>query len=258
MGHLRLDQLMVILKIAKSRTQAQDFIKKGLVYLNKGHEKRFLTKAAQSIEEIDWPHLKVENSEITRYASRAGLKLEGAVRRLNLSLEGLNCLDLGISTGGFTDFLIKERVSRVIGVDVGHDQLHSSLRGHPQLTLLEGENARYLLKSDPLRAHRPQGGFDLIVADLSFISLTLIISNIAPLLAVPEGRFLALVKPQFEVGPSGLDKKGIVNNPELYLKVESTIRDCCKNYGLNVLDYFSSILQGKDGNKEFFVFAKLT
>ena len=257
MQRKRLDQILVALNKAKSRTQAQDFIELGLVYLIKNNKKMILDKASAAVTESDWPFIEVEASKINRFVSRAGLKLEGAMERLKLEPRGWNCLDLGISTGGFTDYLLKKGASQVVGVDVGHDQLAVSLRGHPQLTLLEGENARYLLDSENFRQYRPKAGFDFIVADVSFISLSLVIPNIAPILAM-GGSFLGLVKPQFEVGPRGLDKNGIVNNPNLYLNVESTIRNCCQNNGLSVIDYFSSSLPGKDGNQEFFVFAKLT
>ena len=137
------------------------------------------------------------------------------------------------------------------GVDVGHDQLHSQLRDHPAVTAIEGINCRALTAAD-LGDAIPAGGFDLIVGDVSFISLTLILPQLPPLLAA-HGDLLMLVKPQFEVGPGNLSKGGIVRDPARYGEVEQKLRNSAQNLGLTVKAWLDSPITGGDGNREFFI-----
>jgi 23S rRNA (cytidine1920-2'-O)/16S rRNA (cytidine1409-2'-O)-methyltransferase len=190
-----------------------------------------------------------------RYVSRGGLKLAGALAHTGLEVAGWVCLDVGQSTGGFTDCLLQAGAARVVGVDVGHGQLHPRLRGDPRVLCLEGVNARGLGPAD-LGNARPAGGFDLIVADASFISLTLLLPRF-PALLRPGGQVLALVKPQFEVGPEGVGKGGLVRDPALYAGVEEKLRAACGYCGLRVRDWFDSPIAGGDGNREFFLWLSL-
>ena len=161
----------------------------------------------------------------------------------------MRCLDVGQSTGGFTDCLLQRCAAHVVGVDVGHDQLHAKIRNDARVTGIEGVNARTLQNvGEP---------FDLIVADVSFISLTKVLPQ-WPALLHEGGRVLSLVKPQFEVGADNLARGGIVRDDSLYAVVEKTIRKSCFDAGLIVLDYFDSSITGGDGNREFFIYAKAT
>jgi len=251
---MRLDLFLVQKNLASSRSHAQELIRAGQVFLFKNNQKVVLKKANHQIEENE-TEVGVEAGPANRFVSRGGLKLEGALDRCGLSVENLQVLDVGISTGGFTDCLLQKGAGKVLGVDVGHDQLSSSLRNHPRLQLLEGLNARDIDMDPRVRSAMPQGGFDLAVMDVSFISITHIVPKLVGLLK-PRGVLLSLVKPQFEVGPEGLGKGGLVKDPGLYSEVEVKVRTLCENAGMDVKDYFNSPIEGKDGNREFFIFAQ--
>ncbi len=247
---MRLDLLLVHKKLAFSRSHAQELIGAGQVFLVlENGKKKLLQKASQDLSEAVL--LEVTEGPANRYVSRGGLKLEGALDRIGLSVDGFKVLDIGISTGGFSDCLLQRNAAFVEGVDVGHDQLSPRLRGHPRLHLREGVNARNLnleFKSD-------RAPFDLIVMDVSFISITLILPNLKDLLTNP-GFLLTLVKPQFEVGMTGLGKGGIVKDKALYAQVQMKISAECLKAGFIVKDYFESPIEGKEGNREFFIFAQ--
>jgi len=184
-----------------------------------------------------------------RYVSRGGLKLEGALAQAGVDAAGKRCLDVGQSTGGFTDCLLRQGAARVTGIDVGHGQLHETLRRDARVVAIEKLNAREVT--------REQVGddFDLVVGDLSFISLTLVMPALVPLLA-SSGDLLMLVKPQFELQPSQIGKGGVVADPSHYDIVEARIRECCASLGLQVRGWFASAIAGGDGNREFFIHAR--
>lgn len=253
MTKTRLDLYLVEKGFAPSRTHAQELIEAGQVFLEEGSSKRVLKKASLSVEPSS--KIIVELGPANRYVSRGGLKLEGALNHVKVNVQGYKALDVGISTGGFTDCLLQNGAEFVLGVDVGHGQVSLMLKDHPKLQVLEGVNARALSQEDRVLALTPSEKFDLIVMDVSFISIELIIPELKGFLK-PTGHLLSLVKPQFEVGVDGLSKGGIVKDASLYAKVEEKIKSCCRNNGFDVLDYFSSSIEGKDGNNEFFVFAK--
>ena len=241
---MRADVLLVERGLAPSRTAAQRLIAAGHVFACDGHSRVALSKPSVSV--ADDISLEVEASDLDRFVSRGGLKLDGALTHVGLDVAHLRCLDVGQSTGGFTDCLLQRGAAHVVGVDVGHDQLHARMRADARVTCVEGVNARTLAQiGEP---------FDLIVADVSFISLTKILPQWPALLA-KKGRVLSLVKPQFEVGADNLARGGIVRDTSLYVTVERTIRDACAQAGLRVLDYFDSSITGADGNREFFVYA---
>lgn len=246
---MRADQWLVERGLAASRSQAQRLIAAGARWLSPSGWKT-LAKS----DELP-PHAEVEllDAAEARYVSRGGLKLEGALRATGLQVTGWHGLDVGQSTGGFTDCLLQAGAAKVVGVEVGHDQLHPRLRHDPRCVTLEGVNARQLGAAD-LGEHNPPHGFDLLVCDASFISLALLLPQWAALLA-PAGHVLALVKPQFEVGPQGLGKGGIVRDATLYAGVEARLRAAADEAGLLILDWFDSPITGSDGNREFFFHA---
>lgn len=255
MAKIRLDLYLVEKGFAQSRTHAQELIEAGQVFLVQDTQKKVLKKSSLSIDPEMPGQIVVELGPANRYVSRGGLKLEGALAHVGLSPEGLKVLDVGISTGGFTDCLLQKGAEFVLGVDVGHGQVSLMLLDHPRLKVLEGVNARALSQEEKVLALTPSQKFDLIVMDVSFISIELIIPELQSFLK-PTGHLLSLVKPQFEVGVDGLARGGIVKDVSLYAKVEKKIKACCQNNGFEVKDYFASSIEGKDGNHEFFVFAK--
>ncbi|MGZ3796981.1 MAG: TlyA family RNA methyltransferase [Pseudobdellovibrionaceae bacterium] len=252
---MRLDLYLVQIKLAFSRSHAQELIRAHQVYQIKNEQKIILKKSSHSVDPVQ-DQIFIEAGPANRFVSRGGLKLEGALKHCRLSVKDWNVLDVGISTGGFTDCLLQAEAASVVGVDVGHGQLHPSLLAKkPRLLHFEGLNAREIDKDPQVKMAMPREGFDLIVMDVSFISITLILPQLVSLLR-PQGILLSLVKPQFEVGPEGLGKGGLVKDPRLYSMIEDKVIKLCESSGLGVKDYFNSPIEGKDGNREFFIFAQ--
>ena len=247
-GMLRADALLVAQNLAPSRTAAQGLIKEGRVSWGGG----VISKPALELPEAT--PLTVAADATARFVSRGGLKLAGALAQTGLVVGGKVCLDIGQSTGGFTDCLLQAGARHVVGDDVGHDQLHPQLRRDPAVTAIEGINCRAVDRAD-LGTAFPPGGFDLIVGDVSFISLTLVLPQLPALLA-DGGNLLMLAKPQFEVGPGHIGKGGIVRDPALYQDVEAKLRQCAATLGLTVRGWLDSPITGGDGNREFFIWLK--
>ena len=329
---MRADVFLVDFGHATTRSQAQRLIAAGVEWrLSPSSPWQKVVKNGDNIPEI--AEVQLLDTDEAKYLSRGGLKLEGALAAAGLQVAGLRCLDVGQSTGGFTDCLLQHGAAQVVGVDVGHDQVHERLRSDLRVICVEGVNARVLtpgalqqdcelalsevieeVEDNETQPEAPyswmrNGGlvdeayddsddakdkdienfrleraakakaraagtlpverrrraefadvdttpvFDVVVGDLSFISLTLVLPALVPLLA-PEGRLLMLVKPQFELQPGQVGKGGIVRDTGLYAVVEKRIRDCCAEQGLQVLAWLDSAISGGDGNREFFVFAR--
>ncbi|MBS1175198.1 MAG: tlyA [Burkholderiaceae bacterium] len=262
----RIDQVLVTQNLAESRAHAQRLVSDGRVSWHNGRDWQTIKKASYELD--DTTPLQVADSDTDKFVSRAGMKLAGALTHTQFSVAGLNVLDLGTSTGGFADCLLQNGAARVVGIDVGHDQLHKRLHHEPRLTVFENCNARYL-DADELAERFEDlndanitpitNGFDLAVADLSFISLTKILPIFAAgeqSLLKPNAHILMLVKPQFELDADALSKAGIVKDPARYTEVQANILQACMAQNLTVLDYFASPITGTDGNHEFFVFAQ--
>lgn len=248
---MRIDQLLVERGLAASRSQAQRLIAAGVTWrLHPGDWQR-VGKNRDDVPET--AELVLQDDAESRYVSRGGLKLEGALRHTGLRVEGLRCLDVGQSTGGFTDCLLHHGAAEVVGVDVGHAQVHERIRNHARVTCIEGLNARELQLDDE---RIPDGteGFDVMVGDVSFISLTLVLPGVVHFLK-PEGQLLMLVKPQFELQPGQVGKHGIVRDPALYDFVQERVCAALVGLGLKVNAWMDSVIDGGDGNKEFFVHA---
>ena len=246
---MRADQLLVERGLAASRSQAQRLIASGVQWRLGSGAFRRVGKNGDEVPQT--AELVLLDDAEARYVSRGGLKLEGALQASGWDVSGWRCLDVGQSTGGFTDCLLQHGAAQVIGVDVGHGQLHPRLRGDARVVCIEGLNARELQAGDE-RIPDAALGFDLAVGDVSFISLTLVLPGVAALLK-PGGRLLMLVKPQFELQPGQVGKGGIVRDPSLYAHVEDRIRQACAATGLQVQAWRDSPIEGGDGNREFLV-----
>lgn len=237
---LRLDQALVDLGFAPSRERAQALIRAGLVVVGD--------------HRVDKPGHKVESDapirikgEVCPYVSRGGLKLQSALDRFGLTdFADLVALDVGASTGGFSDCLLQHGVARVWAVDTGRGQLHERLRQDPRLTLREQANARELTLD--WVGGRP---VDLIVIDVSFISLRLVVPPLAPILA-PNGWALALVKPQFEAGRDQVGKGGVVRDPAVHRRVLADFAAFAQSTGWRILGVCRAEPPGPAGNREFF------
>jgi 23S rRNA (cytidine1920-2'-O)/16S rRNA (cytidine1409-2'-O)-methyltransferase len=329
---MRADQLLVHRGLASTRAQAQRLIASGVQWLKLSHH--HTAQGATSSAEIgaqsggssgatsstpsstlywqritkngdilpDDAQIELLNDAEARYVSRGGLKLEGALQTLGLSVKDSTCLDVGQSTGGFTDCLLQQGAARVVGVDVGFGQLHDKLRSDERVLCFERVNARepgviaaeiakLLAGEEDLDAdldgdsefddddfkdgefnsksiatqsiNTPASTlfepdfvaeFDFIVGDLSFISQTLVLPAIAPLLK-PNGCLVMLVKPQFELNFGQVGKGGIVREAALYAQVEKRVREAYAEEGLTVHAWLESPIQGGDGNREFFIHA---
>ena len=334
---MRADQLLVQRGLASTRAQAQRLIASGVQWLKLSHH--HTAQGATSSAEIgassnaesstpsstlywqriakngdilpDDAQIELLNDAEARYVSRGGLKLEGALKQQGLSVEGSTCLDVGQSTGGFTDCLLQLGAARVVGVDVGFGQLHDKLRSDERVLCFERVNARepgviaaeiakllagdeevdidtefddddnydegydntkFTPKNIATEAIKTLATdknlefnndifepdfvseFDFIVGDLSFISQTLVLPAIAPLLK-PNGCLVMLVKPQFELNFGQVGKGGIVREAALYEQVEKRVREAYEEEGLTVHAWLESPIQGGDGNREFFIHA---
>jgi 23S rRNA (cytidine1920-2'-O)/16S rRNA (cytidine1409-2'-O)-methyltransferase len=271
---MRIDQLLVRRNMASTRSQAQRLIADGVEWLQ-GEAWKRIAKNGDEVPEA--AQIRLLNDAQARYVSRGGLKLEHALQTVALDVTGMHCLDVGQSTGGFTDCLLQHGAAFVTGVDVGSAQLHPQLRTDPRVLCVENVNARNLQTEDLLEAFAASTGdeglfeeeppdvhaadvpyateYELIVVDLSFISQTLVLPALVPLLK-PGGTLLSLVKPQFELQPGQVGKGGIVKDATHYVFVEQRLREACAALGLTVTAWFDSPLQGGDGNHEFFICAR--
>ena len=246
---MRADQLLVERSLATSRSQAQRLIASGVQWRVAAGAWRRVAKNGDELPTT--AELLLLDDAEARYVSRGGLKLEGALNTTGWDVRGWRCLDVGQSTGGFTDCLLQLGAAQVVGLDVGRDQLHARVRQDARVVCIEGLNARELQPGDARIPDAAQG-FDLIVGDVSFISLTLVLPGVVPLLR-SGGHLLMLVKPQFELQPGQVGKGGIVRDAALYPLVQARICDACAALGLQVQAWFDSPIEGGDGNREFFV-----
>lgn len=235
----RIDKLLVERGLADSRAKAQALVMAGVVLVDEQRIEKSSEVFPSNIE------IRLKSLDAsTRYVGRGGLKLEAALREFSIDVTGIECLDVGASTGGFTDCLLQHGASRVVALDVGHNQIDWRLRTNSQVEVREGVNARYLKTED---FDRP---FDLVVMDVSFISATKILPAIVPLLST-NGRLIVLIKPQFEVGKGEVGRGGIVRDPEKRARVIEEVSDSAERLGLRMNGLIESPIQGADGNVEF-------
>lgn len=233
---LRLDQALVTRGLVPSRERGQAMIRAGLVTVG-GR----LAERPDQLVDVETA-IAVESG--SAYVSRGGEKLAAALDRFNLDPQGRSCLDVGASTGGFTDVLLRRGATTVIAVDVGYGQLAWSLRQDPRVRVMERVNIRHLDQL-PFEA-------DLGVVDVSFISLRLVLPVVRRLLSRP-GDVVALVKPQFEAGKGQLGKGGVVRDPAVHSQVLRELREFAATIGYGVRGEASSPILGAKGNREFFL-----
>ncbi len=239
-GKLRLDELLVARGLAESRAQAKALIMSGRVL--RGTER--LEKPGKEFP----ADLDVIVEQPPRFVSRGGEKLSAALTQFALDLRGAHVLDVGASTGGFTDCALQAGAADVVCVDVGRAQLHAKLRADPRVTNLEKINARHLVASD-----LPRASYDAIVMDLSFISLKSVLPAVWPLLRA-GGTLVALVKPQFEAGKAEVDKgRGVIRDTAVQDAVLASVRDfaLAELPGARLTGTIDSPITGADGNREF-------
>ena len=248
---MRADQLLVQQGLAPTRSAAQRLIARGAVRWLGPQGWAVPTKAGEDLPE--GCQLEVTDDAELRWVSRGGLKLDGALAHTGIDVRGLVCLDLGQSTGGFTDVLLQRGAKQVVGIDVGRGQLNPRLRGDVRVTCHEGINARDV-SGTRFEQEAPPGGYGFVTGDLSFISLTLVLPTAMRFLAA-DGHLLLLVKPQFELQPQHIGKGGLVKDVASLALVEQRLRAACAELGLRVLAYFDSPITGGDGNRECFLWA---
>ncbi len=237
----RLDELLVLRGLAESRTTAQRLIMEGKVRVKDCTSPKSGNKYDTDIE--------VEVIGNDRFVSRGGEKLEGAFEAFGFSVEGLSCLDVGASTGGFTDCLLQHGARRVVSVDVGHDQFHPRLRADPRVTTIEKFNARSMTSSDlPFVP-------DFAVCDVSFISLRLILPPMMNVLA-SGGGIVTLIKPQFEAGREQVGKGGVVRDEAVRKQVVESIQRFGTEIGLHWVGVSTSPITGPKGNVEYTAYWK--
>ena len=242
----RIDKLLVERGLADSRTKAQAMVMAGVVLVD---EQR-VEKPSQQFDPQANIRIKGNEDPTSRYVGRGGLKLEAALREFQLNVTALNCLDVGASTGGFTDCLLQHGARKVFAIDVGHNQIDWRLRNDPRVEVREGVNARYLQPED---FPHP---FDLIVMDVSFISATKVLPALVPLLA-EGGAVITLIKPQFEVGRGEVGGGGIVRDAEKRVRVVEEVNSAARRLGLEVVNVIESPIQGAEGNVEYLALYKL-
>lgn len=234
----RLDFELTARSLAKSRNVAQQLIKDGIVFVNGKN----ITKAAFNVEDTDVIEII---GELPRYVGRGGLKLEKAVECFEIRLKGCICIDVGASTGGFTDCMLQNGAEKVYAVDVGSNQLEEKLRNDGRVISLENTDIRAAEEKIPEKA-------DFITVDVSFISLKIVLPEVKKLLK-ESGRLVALIKPQFEVGKSGIGKRGVVKNPSMREKAVKEIKEFSESIGFKCGGLTQSPIEGGDGNIEYLI-----
>jgi 23S rRNA (cytidine1920-2'-O)/16S rRNA (cytidine1409-2'-O)-methyltransferase len=245
LSKIRIDLLLTERGLARSRGHASDLVKQGRVKVLG----KTVTKVSQSVA-LD---ADIAVTEAVEYVSRAGQKLKGALEKFDgVSVSGKIALDVGASTGGFTDVLLRAGAKQVIAIDVGHDQFSTELIDNPKVLSFEGINARELsLEQLVTLTGQSDLKIDLVVADLSFISLTLVLQALAK--TAPAAEFVLLIKPQFEVGKLSLSASGVVSDHRLRAQAIKQVVDCSRELGFKLLGLERSDLLGTHGNIEYLI-----
>ncbi len=240
---IRLDRLLVEKDICPTRERARALIMSGAVLVGDTRMDKAGTLVSPDAD------VRIEGED-NPYVSRGGLKLKGALEAFDINVRGLVVLDVGASTGGFTDCLLQEGAKKVYALDVGYGQLAWKLRMDERVICIERTNIRYFEGAEI------KDSIDMATIDASFISLKLVVPAVLNLIKNNDVIILALIKPQFEAGREELEKHGVVKNPEVHKKVVEGIKVFCAGLGLNVIGVCESPLTGPKGNKEFFIYLR--
>ncbi len=238
---MRADVYLTLAGYTKSRKKAQDLIDAGAVRI----DGELVKKSAQVLNEAVEHDVKIE--QVFRYVSRGGMKLEAALDAFNINVNRKKVVDVGASTGGFTDCLLQRGAARVYAIDSGADQLHESLRENSRVVSIEHFNARELTR------FQTDGQCDMAVADVSFISQTYIIPPLADVVT-DGGIFVSLIKPQFEAGRQALGKNGIVTNAAYRFLAVKRVINCAVQNGFDCIGLIKSPIEGGDGNREYLAY----
>ena len=238
----RLDVLLVNRGLAASREKAKAVIMAGIVYVDGQKEDKAGATFADTV------NIEVRGNTL-KYVSRGGLKLEKAMSHFGLSLEGKVCMDVGASTGGFTDCMLQNGAVKVYSIDVGHGQLDWKLRNDLRVVCMERTNIRYVTPED---IGEPAS---FVSIDVSFISLTKVLTPVRELLA-ENGEIVCLIKPQFEAGREKVGKKGVVRDPKVHLEVIRAVMDFASSIGFEILHMEFSPIKGPEGNIEYLLHLK--
>jgi 23S rRNA (cytidine1920-2'-O)/16S rRNA (cytidine1409-2'-O)-methyltransferase len=239
LGKIRIDTLLVNKGLTPSREKARALILAGEVRVNGN----LVDKAGTNVDEDD--HIEVKTNSL-KYVSRGGLKLEGAIHDFNLDFTGKTVLDVGASTGGYTDCALKHGAVKVLALDVGYGQLDWSLRNDPRVVVIERTNIRYVT------AEQLGQLVDIITIDVSFISTRLLFPVLASLLK-EDGEIACLIKPQFEAGKDKVGKKGVVKDPQTHMDVLHSCINAAQEIGLYCMGVCFSPIKGPQGNIEYFI-----
>jgi 23S rRNA (cytidine1920-2'-O)/16S rRNA (cytidine1409-2'-O)-methyltransferase len=242
----RIDKLLVERGFAESRTRAQAMVMSGVVLVN---DQR-VDKPSEQFPFNAEIRIKHGEDPTARFVGRGGLKLEAALETFQMDVTGWTCIDVGASTGGFTDCLLQHGAAKVYAIDVGHNQIDWRLRKDARVVVREGVNARYL------RAEDFEVRFDLAVIDVSFISVTKVLPAVVGLLKA-DGKLVVLIKPQFEVGKGEVGSGGIVRDAEKRARVVEEVNQCAAGLGLDNIGIIESPIQGAEGNIEFLAIYKV-
>ena len=240
----RIDKLLVDRGLADSRTKAQALVMAGAVLV----DEQLVRKSSEVFS--TQAQIRIKEEATSRYVGRGGIKLEAALRHFEIDVSGFLCLDVGASTGGFTDCLLQHGARRVVAIDVGHNQIDWKLRNDPRIEIREGVNARHLVSDDF------EDKFDLATIDVSFISATKIFPAVSAILK-SDGRVTTLIKPQFEVGKGEVGKGGIVRDPAQHQRVIDEVNAAAKSLGWHTRGIIESPITGADGNVEFLAWYEL-
>jgi 23S rRNA (cytidine1920-2'-O)/16S rRNA (cytidine1409-2'-O)-methyltransferase len=249
---VRIDKLLVERGLVPSRERAQAMVLSGRVLVNE----QKIDKAGASVDPA--AQIRLLGDDI-RYVGRGGLKLEAALENWKIHLTGRSCMDVGASTGGFTDCMLQHGAAEVTAVDTGYGQIHARLRADPRVKLLEKTNARYLTRDDLIRAGAA-APISFIAADVSFISVTLVLPAVlasafgSP--AIARGEVVILIKPQFEVGRELVGKGGIVRDEQAQHGAVQKVRQKVEELGGKNIELMDSPILGMEGNREFLLHAE--
>ncbi len=238
----RLDMLMMERALAPSREKAKAYIMAGNVYVDDQKEDKAGTMFPETVK------IEVRGNTLP-YVSRGGLKLEKAMNNFDVTLEGKVCMDVGASTGGFTDCMLQNGAVKVYSIDVGYGQLDWKLRNDPRVVCMEKTNIRYVVPEDL------EGPADFSSIDVSFISLTKVLLPVRELLT-EEGEIVCLIKPQFEAGREKVGKKGVVRDPAVHQEVIEKVRDYAMSISMEPCHLSFSPIKGPEGNIEYLLHLK--